>query len=245
MDDPDKKAVKIDTVHEQARVRQIVIGQYLLHEVQHHTLQPTAPPSLIPRAHSPVDIYKCLHQREFGVGHSLDDPGRFLQRLVQETMQGEPEKVALEPVLEDLSAEGRVLRVNLRAFRGIFKNEMDQRLDQLAQVCFKSAETVQGRAARFRETLILFKDLNQANELRIGRHSFAFPGELVDRFLFEVQGLIRRLGQIPVFGHSPTYRRLNHPAYRVVDRAVLEKSPLAGLLEKTPSGAIPAWPAAR
>lgn len=231
MDDPDKKVVNIYRDLERSRVRQVVIGQYLLHEVQHHTLRHNGPPSLIPKAHSPMDIYKCLHQGEFGVGHSLDYPKRFQQRLVREMMQGEPEEGALEPVLEDISAEGRVLRVNLRAFRGLFNDEIDKRIDQLAQVCFESAGPARGSEARFRETLALFKDLNQAGELRLGEYTFAFPAEMVDRFLFEVQDLIRRMGRIPVFSHSPDYRRLNHPAYRVVARSVLEKSPLAGILE--------------
>ncbi|MBI5602502.1 MAG: hypothetical protein HY879_04030 [Deltaproteobacteria bacterium] len=234
MDGPDKKIVNINRDLERSRVRHVVIGQYMLHEVQHHSLQHTGSPSLIPKAHSPMDIYKCLHQGEFGVGHSLDYPKRFRQRLVRETMEDEPEEGAQEPALEDISAEGRVLRVNLRAFRGLFNHEIDKRIDQLAQVCFESAETARGSETRFRETLAFFKDLNQANELRIGRQSFAFPGEMVDRFLLEVHDLTRRLGQVPIFGHSPDYRRLNHPAYRVVDRTVLEKSPLAGLLKKTP-----------
>jgi hypothetical protein len=34
-----------------------------------------------------------------------------------------------------------------------------------------------------------------------------------------------------VLGHSTVYKRFNAPSYRVVDRAVLERSSLASLLE--------------
>jgi hypothetical protein len=50
----------------------------------------------------------------------------------------------------------------------------------------------------------------------------------------EVRHMTRQLQQIPVFSHSEGYRQLNRPAYRVVERSVLEASPLKVFLEKEP-----------
>ena len=69
-----------------AGLRQVLVQQFLLHEVEHHELQtdraPDDPP-LVPVAHGLIDIYKCLHQGEFGVGHTIDHPGGFRQRLLR------------------------------------------------------------------------------------------------------------------------------------------------------------------
>ncbi|MBI5585177.1 MAG: hypothetical protein HY892_15290, partial [Deltaproteobacteria bacterium] len=235
MEIPDQAAPKIDAGRERARVRQIVIDQYLLHEVQHHSWQrndSSGPAFRIPRAHSPVDLYKCLHQGEFGVGHTLDHPTRFGHRLLEELRQVRTGEAPREPVLEDISAGGQILRVNLRPFKDFFNSALEEPSTRLARVCFESAEAVRGSALHFWKTLALFAELNQTGEIILGGVSFVFPVETIDRFLIEVRDLTQGLGQIPVYGHSPAFHRLNQPAYRVVARTVLEKSPLSGLLER-------------
>ena len=107
-------------------------------------------------------------------------------------------------------------------------------VDDLARVCMESARITRGDNARFFETLDRFKMLNQAGEIAVAGYAFAFPGEMVDHFFFEVRQLMRRIRQVPVFSHSQRYKRLNQPSYRVVERSVLETSPLGSLLEGRP-----------
>ena len=215
-------------------LRQLISQQYMLHEVEHHALQAegesgTAP--LVPVAHELIDVYKCLHQGEFGVGHTIDHPEGFRYRLHQEVLRGPSEPIR-EPAVECVSADGQMLRVNLRALRSVSAEDVSQAVDDLARVCVQSAQVTQGYSARFLETLDLFMKLNQAGEIILAGHVFAFPAEWVERFLFEVRELMRRIRQVPVFSHSERYKRLNRPSYRVVVRSVLEASPLTGILEK-------------
>lgn len=213
-------------------LRQMLIEQFMLHEVQHHSLMGGGPHSqapLAPVAHRLIDIYKCLHQGEFGVGHTIDHPEGFKQRLYREIMGGAVEDQVGEPAVESVSADGKMLRINLRPLRRLY-DDVAGAVDGLVRVCIKSAQVSQGSNTRFFETLELFKMLNQAGEIVLAGRGFAFPPARVETFLLEVRELMRRIGQIPVFSHSESYRRLNRPSYRVVERSVLRASPLAALL---------------
>jgi hypothetical protein len=220
--------------HRHADLRQLLIQQFILHEVQHHALQAEpgdADSPLTPLAHGLIDIYKCLHQGEFGVGHTIDQPDGFKQRLYQEIMRGMTPDPIREPAVEAVSTDGRMLRINLRAMRGFFANDIAGAVDDLARVCIQSAQVTRGDNARFFETLDIFRMLNQAGEIAVAGNVFTFPDELVDTFFFEVRKLMRRIRQVPVLSHSENYKRLNRPSYRVVERSVLEGSTLGALLE--------------
>lgn len=213
----------------------MLIQQFMLHEVQHHhlmdgKLHSQAP--LTPIAHSLIDIYKCLHQGEFGVGHTIDHPEGFKQRLYQEIMRGIAEDHVGEPAVESVSADGTMLRINLRCLRHLYGDDVTGAVDDLVRACIESAQVSQGSNTRFFETLDLFKMLNQAGEIALAGYVFAFPPASVETFFSEVRELMRRIGQIPVFSHSENYRKLNRPSYRVVERSVLQVSPLAALLVK-------------
>lgn len=217
-----------------ADLRQLLIQQYMLHEVEHHALPAGKPPErapLVPKAHSLIDIYKCLHQGEFGVGHTIGHPEGFKQRLYQDLMREVTPDRVREPAVESVSPDGKMLRINLRALRR-FHLDVDRAVDDVTRACIESARVTRGSNARFTETLDLFRRLNQAGEIALAGHVFAFPTAMVDNFLSEVRELTRRIGDIPVFSHSETYRNLNRPSYRVVKRSVLEASALAGLLRK-------------
>jgi len=216
-----------------ADIKALLVQQFLLHEVEHHAFyaikdgkKTPAPPV----AHTPMDIYKCLHQGEFGVAHTVDDPDRFRDRLYRELSSIQP--ATREPVLENVAVDGAVLRVNLRPYRALFVDDMYKARDLLTEVCLKSADIPKGSAERFLTLLHGFRDLNKNRELVVGNVTYAFPFEMVDYFLKEVRQLARRLGQIPVFSHSPTYRRLNSPNYRVVDRSAVSASSLAFMLDR-------------
>ena len=218
-----------------ADLRQMLIQQYMLHEVQHHDLHAGHPDGRTPRkpvAHDLIDIYKCLHQGEFGVGHTIDHPEGFRQRLYQELMWDAAAAAVSEPAVENISADGRMLRVNLRAVRQLYGDDVNRVADELTRVCVQSAQVTQGSDVHFFETLDQFKMLNQSGEIALAGHVFAFPAAMVEIFLSKVRELMRRIRQVPVLSHSESYRRLNRPSYRVVTRPVLEASPLAGILEK-------------
>jgi hypothetical protein len=218
-------------------LNRLIAQQFMLHEVQHHDLsagQAADATTLVPVAHDLIDIYKCLHQGEFGVGHTIDNAEGFKARLYQEIMGGRTPAAVREPAVEAVSVDGRQLRVNLRALRGFFVNDVAGAVDDLARVCMESARITRGDNTRFFETLDRFKTLNQAGEIAVAGYVFAFPGEMVDHFFFEVRQLMRRIRQVPVFSHSQRYKRLNRPSYRVVERSVLETSPLGSLLEGRP-----------
>ena len=221
-----------DDTTDHANLRELIIGQFMLHEVQHHALQadPAQKP-VVPLAHGLVDIYKCLHQGEFGVGHTIDHPEGFKQRLYQEVMRNSDSFEVKEPAVENVSGDGMLLRLNLRCLRHCFVDQVADAVEAVTRVCIESAQITRGSSARFFETLDLFKTINQAGEIVLAGHTFAFPTAVVDRFFFEMRGLMRRIGQVPVFSHSDDYRRLNRPSYRVVERSVLQASSLAVLLE--------------
>jgi hypothetical protein len=211
--------------------QQMLIQQYMLHEVEHHALHAGNPHGhLTPIAHGMIDIYKCLHQGEFGVGHTIDNPVGFEKRLYQEIMEWGTRNHISEPAVENISADGTMLRINLRTLTHFYGDDVNRAVDDLTQVCIQSALVAQGDNARFFETLDIFRKLNQNGEIALARHVFAFPPAVVDAFLVEVRELMRRIRELPVFGHSPNYRRLNRPSYRVVDRSVLEASPMGHLL---------------
>jgi hypothetical protein len=211
----------------------MLIQQFMLHEVQHHNLMGGKPPSqapLTPVAHSMIDIYKCLHQGEFGVGHTIDHPEGFKQRLFREVMHGVAENYVGEPAVESVSADGTMLRINLRSLGRLFGDDVPRAVDDLVRVCIESAQVSQGNDKRFFETLDLFTMLNQAGEIALAGHIFIIPPDSVETFLAEVRELMRRIRQVPVFSHSEIYKKLNRPTYRVVERSVLQSSPLAALL---------------
>lgn len=219
-------------------IRKIIVQQYLLHEVAHHSLggeELPLPAMIVPKAHSLVDICKCLHQGEFGVGHAIDHPDRFTERLLSELRECLQTKRKAAPVLESLVPDGQVLRVNLYPLQRRLEEDAESSAAQLAPVCFESARITRGEPKRFFTALMAFKDLNAAGQLRLGDYIFAFPDRAVERFLIEIRELGRKIRQIPVFSHSETYRYLNRPAYRVVDRSALENSSLSFLMEKDTS----------
>jgi hypothetical protein len=218
-----------------ASLRQLLMQQFLLHEVEHHTLQAGASSTdmpVTPVAHGLIDIYKCLHQGEFGVGHTIGHPEGFKQRLFQEMAHGPAPDPIREPAVENISLDGRMLRINLRAVRNLYADNLEGAVEELSRVCIASAEISQGSSDHFFLTLDQFKKLNREGQITLAEIVFAFPPAMVEDFLIEVRQLMQRIGQVPVFSHSETYRQLNRPSYRVAERSVLQASPLEVLLEK-------------
>ena len=141
-----------------------------------------------------------------------------------------------EPILEKVAPDGSVLRINLRPYRKLFKGEDVKAVDQMAQVFFESAAARSGRPERFRAIMNEFRRLNNRGQLTVGGLTFMFPPGMVEQFFNELDQFVRRMGTIPAFSHSKTYRYFNDPRYRVAYLDVLKKSPLAFLLEQWGEG---------
>lgn len=208
----------------------LMIRQFELHEMKHHERVDAndCGEVVMPRAHAIADIYKCLHQGEFGVGHNIRSPAHFGRQLNEEMSKADA--TSQEPVLEDVSLDGSVFRVNLGPYSKRFAGNDATGCALLLQVCLESAEQHRGEAERFLATLDEFRKLNKSHQVAVGDKIFAFPSDLVDAFLKEVAEFIESFGTIPVLSHSTVYKKLNSPSYRVVDRTSLENSALAFLL---------------
>jgi hypothetical protein len=212
-------------------VQGAIVRQYLLYEVPHRdekgNEEARSLPQ-VPKAHTPADIYKCLHQGEFSIGHSIDDPVTFGNNLANDLLQARPS--GNEPILEDVSLDGSVFRINLRPYRQRFKEDENAACALLLKACLESAENVRGSGERFLGTLARFRDLNHSHSLVANGVIYAFPPDMVDAFLMEVADFIQQHNTVPVLSHSVEYKRLNHPSYRVLDLETLEKSELACLV---------------
>lgn len=214
-----------------AGLREVLIRQYALHEARHWPLiaaKETRPQAVVPQVHALADIYKCLHQGEFGVGHSISSPGMFRELLSRELHRAG--EATSEPLLENVAPDASVFRVNIRPYRLLFQQEVERACELLVEVCLASSRIGQGSTERFLDALAEFKNLNDSGELAWEGRTFIFPPNLVEHFLLQVQDFLTRTGSIPVLSHSSVYRRLNAPSYRVVNWEVLRQSPLASLL---------------
>jgi hypothetical protein len=214
-------------------LRRVLVGQYMFHEARHHTKRFDDTFEIVPtalKAHTVADVYKCLHQGEFGVGHSIEDPSSFTHNLAEELARAETNSE--EPVLEDVSPNSSVFRVNLGPYLRILAGRKQDAADLLAETCVNSAAVHKGSPENFIASLYGFRRLNREGKLVVQSRSYMFPNELVELFLVQVDDFIKVSGNIPVLSHSPIYRNYNAPSYRVVDRATLERSNLAFLFEE-------------
>lgn len=156
------------------------------------------------------DVYKMLYQANFGVEHLLSDTANVRSYLLKE-MATMDTTVEGETLVERISTDGEVVRINLRPFR---KENRDPEL--LLRVMFASA------AARKPDTLLFLRQWREFRDLvRYGLLNF--PISEVERLSAAVEA-----GEIAPMHHSAEYKVANRPAYRVVVWKVFAR--MAGLL---------------
>ncbi|MGQ9921084.1 MAG: hypothetical protein ACUVRZ_07105 [Desulfobacca sp.] len=208
----------------------ILCQQYAWHEAPHWP--PLAPgeeaPVVVPQIHTLADIYKCLYQGEFGIGHSISSPAMFRELLERELRRSGP--ATPEPLLESVAPLDAILRVNIRPYALLFPQDLPQACQLLVEVCLASSQRVKGRPERFLATLAAFGEFNRAGGLQAEGRIFIFPPEQVVNFLQQVRDFLDQQGSLPVLSHSAVYRRYNAPSYRVVSREVLAESQLGALI---------------
>jgi len=143
------------------------------------------------------DVYKLLYQGVFGVGHIMG-PGAW-DYLKSEATSLDLQVQPSDPLLEDVSLDGSVVRVNLRPFlRGghpLVKLMEAMRLSEIT-----------GNTVAFLEAWDAFAELVWSGQLN-------FDHSEVDA----INKAIERTKPQPMH-HTQQYRDAYHPAYRVVRR---------------------------
>jgi len=149
-----------------------------------------------------TDVYKLLYQGVFGVGHILggDAYDRLLNEARNLNLVDQPD----EPLLEDASVDGSMVRVNLRPYlrRGL-------PLDKIFNT-MKATEPLED-AGEFLRLWGAFKHLVKSGRLN-------FSGEEIEMLDGGLRG-----GGCPPRHHSEEYRRAYSPSYRVALRRELER----------------------
>ena len=147
------------------------------------------------------DAYKMLYQGEFGIGHLLGD-GRGARQYLMEEIATMDTADRGEELLEPVSPDGHMVRVNLRPFRRLGLSSEVLLGAMLATV----AET-KGDTSRFVSVWEQF--------VVIARSGPFSPEDL------RVWDERVRRRDLPVAHHSPEYVREYLPAYRVCLRSAI------------------------
>lgn len=148
-----------------------------------------------------TDFYKLLYQGVFGVGHILGEGarGRLQKEAASIDLADHPD----EPLIEAVSADGSMVRVNLRPYM-----RRSLSLDRLYEAMEETAKD-QGVPEKFLHAWSVFHGLAISLTFEVDR------GEL-DSLHHELQ----EKGPRP-HHHSEPYRVAYYPAYRVVNREAL------------------------
>lgn len=150
------------------------------------------------------DVYKLFYQAAFGVEHILADSTAVDSFLLSE-LQSVDSTMPDEPLVERISLEGEVVRINLRPFKHL---NLSPAL--LVKAMFRSA------AETIPDTLLFYRMWNEFSSLvRFGM--LKFPETDVKTWNAKVAS-----GVIEPVHHSREYATVNKPAYRVVKRDVFE-----------------------
>ena len=149
-----------------------------------------------------TDFYKLLYQGAFGVAHIMGDTA--WDWLGKEAVGIDPNEHPDEPLVEDVSSDGSMVRVNLRPYlkRGLPLEDLFEAMEKTA--------LREGSKKEFVEAWDAFKGLAASGEVQVD------PGELET-----LDEELQREGPTP-HHHSDAYRDEYHPAYRIVGREFLE-----------------------
>jgi hypothetical protein len=148
------------------------------------------------------DVYKLLYQGVFGVGHIMG-PGAW-DYLQNEVNGVDPKDQVDDLLLESVSLDGSIVRVNLRPF--IREGHLINRLMEAM-----SKSDIAGNPADFLEAWDDFTELVWSGQLD-------FENNEID----EINRVLDRSKPQPMH-HTQQYREAYHPAYRIVRRREILK----------------------
>ncbi len=146
------------------------------------------------------DIFKFLYQSCFGCEHLVSDSKKVLKKIKEE-MPG----AQLDDLPEIEMLDGDFCRVHLKTLKESNAEEA------LARLFIQSAVKQNDGEERLMNELIKLK-------LSAKEGSIPFSEEEIDRAILKW----RDEGFGPVH-HSETFRKMHHPAYRVIRKELLEK----------------------
>ena len=148
------------------------------------------------------DLYKLIFQASFGSEHAVADPVAAHHRLERELhgLADGPE----EPIVDPISPDGRVVRINLRPYLAARGN-----VAGLLEAFVRTAREHRGTAATLHRYWRYAERMAAASLL-------PFAGEMLQGFFaaMQIQGF-------PAVHHSETYAKTYRPAYRVIVREFL------------------------
>lgn len=151
------------------------------------------------------DLYKLIYQAAMGSEHAISDTD-----MVHTSLERELEALAngpTEPVIENISADGRVVRVNLRPY---FAAKGDR--SALITAFVRTANEYKGSNSQLRRYWSYAERMAADGEL-------PFTYAALERFFSEMQAQ-----GFPAVHHSTTYASAYHPAYRVIVHELLDRS---------------------
>jgi hypothetical protein len=151
------------------------------------------------------DLYKLAYQGALGNEHLTTDSAMVMHYLLEELKSVSPSPD--EPLLEEINAEGTLVRVNLRPYKAA---QLDP--DLLFQAMIGTAATYQVNEGQLESYL---RDLQRLARLR--RLPFS-----IGEFLPYIEQ--QRFLGFPAVHHSSRYVEHYHPSYRVVLRALVPEA---------------------
>jgi hypothetical protein len=143
------------------------------------------------------DVYKLLYQGVFGVGHIMG-PGAW-DYLQGEASSIDPKDQPSDPLLESVSLDGSIVRVNIRPFM-----RENYPLNKLMEAMRQS--DIAGNPAAFLEAWDAFAELVWSGHLDFEHNEVDTINKALDR------------AKPQPMHHTQQYRDAYHPAYRVVRR---------------------------
>lgn len=148
-------------------------------------------------AMEPRDAVKLIYQNEFGGGHLIRNEEAALTYLRREYEAVGKDNA--QPLTENIGSG--LIRVNLAALP-------EERLEKLGQAFLQSAKLHRGTRESFLQKLTLLEALAKEG-------TFGFSAGEMEAYLYTYaqEGY-------PMVSHSEIYRKLYHPAYRVVQEAL-------------------------
>jgi len=147
-----------------------------------------------------LDLFKFIHQSEFGPAHLITDPKANFTRLQQEYHQ-------LDPAVKDNVID--VLQPQLCRLHLQVLNQSTLALVTL-QRFFELSATPKGSVAGYYEKIAVLKSLCRDGLL-------PFPEDAVEQFEAQIKA-----APLAAFSHSEAYRLAYAPAYRVVESRFCE-----------------------
>lgn len=149
-----------------------------------------------------IDMYKLIHQSAFGPEHLIHSTE---PHSTSEEMQSAGVEF-VEPLMEPIALDTDACRINLRTAgkRGILPHIIDEAVRDSA-----------GKFSRSQETLYRLWS-------EVGNSLGTLEKQFTQQDFNQLTQFLRKKGFPPVH-HSPAYKRINRPAYRVLMREEFER----------------------